>query len=187
MNRRLDHLTILSIVLLIVAGCAHAISRENQESALRDLTPESILRDFETYKGRLVLMGGEVIKTRNLKGETLIEVLQKPLSRSTDRPLENKDADGRFLVKYETFKDPYVFSQGREITIAGIVAGKDVSKIDHREYTYVVLQNRETHLWTERKEYYPGYPYGYPFGWYPYCPGWYPYHPWRYHPYYCPY
>jgi len=162
MNGRPDPLALLTLVLLVIGGCAHGISRENRQSALKDLTPESILQDFQTYKGRLVLIGGEIIKTRNLKDETLIEVLQRPLSRSTGRPLEDKPADGRFLVKYKEFKDPYVYGQEKEITVAGVVVGKEISKIGEREYTFVLLENRETHLWPERTDTYRDYPYGYP-------------------------
>jgi len=124
-------------------------------------------------------MGGEVIQTQNLEDETIIEVLQRPLSRGTDRPREDKEGDGRFLVRYKTFKDPYVFSQGRELTVAGIVVETKTSKIDHKSYTYPVLENRETHLWPEREEIPPSY-------WYPYHPWPYPYYPWPYHWYYGP-
>ena len=182
MNQSPRHLVILGLVILVTGGCVHGISRQNRQSALKNLTPQLILGDFKTYSGRLVLMGGEIIETRNLENESLIEVLQRPLGRNTDRPLEDKEADGRFLVKYKTFKDPYIFSQGREITVAGIVVGKEVSKIDQKEYTYVVLENRETHLWPEREDYYADYPY-----WYPYPPYWYPYYPWGYPRYYHPY
>jgi outer membrane lipoprotein len=173
MTERLVHLTLFGIGLLVLGGCAHAISRENRQSALTNLSPVAVLEDFETYKGRLVLMGGEIITTKNLASETRIELLQKPLSRITGRPLDDKNSNGRFIVKYKAFKDPYVFSQGRKITVAGIVAAKEVSKIDETEYTYLVLEDRETYLWPEQTDYYGAYPYGYPY--YPY---WYPYEPW---------
>jgi len=173
MKLTIRHLIALTMTVLIFGGCVHAISRQKRELALQGLTPESILRDFDAYQGKLVLMGGEIIETRNLENETLIEVLQRPLSRNTDQPLKDKDADGRFFARYPTFQDPYIFSQGREITVAGIVTGKRSSKIGEREYTYVVLENRETHLWPERMDYYEPYPY-----WYPAYPYWYPHYRW---------
>ena len=172
MDRRLGHLIIVSILILIIAGCAHAISRQNRKTALKDLTPESILEGFETCKGRLVLMGGEIIETRNLERETLIEILQKPLSRFTGRPIEKPTYGGRFLVRYDGFKDPAVFSKGREITVAGTVVGKEVSKIGDMRYTHVVLQDKETHLWPERIEYryiYPPFWWDYPWWCYARC------------------
>jgi outer membrane lipoprotein len=178
----LGHLIVVSAIVLAIGGCVHAISRQNRELALQGLTPESILRGFDIYRGKLVLMGGEIIETKNLEHETLIEVLQRPLSRNTDRPLQDEDADGRFFVTYPNFMDPYIYAQGREITVAGIVTEKKVSKIGQKDYTYVVLENRETHLWPERVDYYEPYPYGSPY-WYPYYPWWYyrPYYPRHYH------
>lgn len=176
MSRRICHLTILTLITSILAGCAYGISRQNRASALKNLAPRGILEEFETYKGKLVLMGGEIIKTSNLEKGTLIEVIQKPLSRFSDRPTTGQEYDGRFLVRYRSFKDPYVFSAGREITVAGIVADREVLTIDQREYTYVVLENRETHLWAELEEYPGGYPYTYPPPWwyYPPRPYWHP-------------
>ncbi len=170
MNGRIGYLMILSIIILVIGGCVRAISRQNRQLALRDLTPESILREFETYKGKLVLMGGEIIETKNLEKETSIEILQKPLSRFSDRPTEEPVYDGRFLVRYDGFRDPAVFSRRREITVVGIVVRKEVSRIGEMEYTYVVLQNRETHLWPKRMEYryvYPPFWWDYPWWWYP--------------------
>lgn len=182
MSGRAGRLILPFILSLLIGGCTHAISREYRVSALKGLTPDMILLDFSTYKGRLVLMGGEIIETRNLEKDTLIEVLQKPLSRNTEQPSQEKDADGRFWVKYKAFKDPYVFGKGREITVAGVVVGKEVSKIGEKEYTYVILENRETYLWKEREERYGYYGYPYPPYWYPYGP----WSPWYYHrhPYY---
>lgn len=176
---KMSHIILLGAIILNVSGCAHAISRQNRKLALEGLSPNSILQDFDAYRGRLVLMGGEIIQTKNLERETLIEVLQKPLSRNTGRPLEYKNGDGRFLVKYPAFKDPYIFGQGREITVAGVVIGKEISKIGEKQYVYVLLEDRETHLWPERTDYYEPYPY-----WYPYYPYWYPYYPWWHRHYY---
>jgi outer membrane lipoprotein len=164
---------ILSLIILILSGCSHPISRQNRLGVLQDLTPESLLRDLETYRGKLVLLGGEIIETRNLENETVIEILQRPLRRYNSRPLRGEDHDGRFLVRYETFKDPYIFSQGREMTVVGTVVGKEVSKIDQKSYTYVLLENRESHLWPEEAEYGGEHPYRYPPLWWD--PPWWPY------------
>ena len=172
MNGRMGCLVLMGLALAGLVGCAHAISRPNRQAALKSLTAESILQQFETYQGQLVLMGGEIIETKNLEKETIIEVLQKPLSQSSDRPVQRQEHNGRFLVRYDSFKDPYVFGKGREITVAGIVVGKEISKIGERDYTYLVLESRETYLWPERSDTHDEYFYGYP-----YPPLWW-YDPW---------
>lgn len=166
-------LAFLGMAMLIVGGCTHAISQANRQMALKGLTPRDILQDFDVYKGRLVLMGGEIIGTKNLAAETVIETLQKPLDRYTGRPKSGQEYGGRFLVRYQAFKDPYIHSKGRELTVAGIVAGTKMSRVGEKAYTYLVLENRETYLWPEQKEY-DRYPHEYPPWWYdPWWPYWY--------------
>jgi len=171
-------LAALAMISLIVSGCVHVISSSTRQSALKGLTPLTIIQDLETYTGRLVLMGGEIIGTRNLATETVIEILQRPLNRHTGRPKSSQEYGGRFLVRYGTFKDPYVYSKKRELTVAGVVAGTQTSLIGEKKYTHLVLKNRETYLWPEQKEY-ADYPHDYPPWWYdPWWPYWHrrPYH-----------
>jgi outer membrane lipoprotein len=176
---RMGSLAALAMIMLIVSGCSHAISRPNRQAAVKGLTPQHILQDFDAYKGKLVLMGGEIIGTQNLATETVIEILQRPLDRHTGRPKTAQEYGGRFLVRYGTFKDPYVYNKGRELTVAGMVAGTKMSLIGEKAYTHLVLENRETYLWPEQKEY-EGYPYDYPPWWYdPWWPYWYR-RPYRY-------
>ena len=178
-KERASFLTILGMAMLIVGGCTHAISQANRQTALRGLTPQDILQDFDAYKGKLVLMGGEIIATQNLAMETVIEILQRPLDRYTGRPKRGQEYGGRFLVRYNTFKDPYIYSKERELTVAGIVVGTEMSRIGEKAYTHLVLENRETYLWPEQKEY-EAYPYDYPPWWYdPWWPYWYR-RPYRY-------
>ncbi len=192
MKIRTTHLILLSLFIMFLSGCMHAISRQDRDAALANVTPDSILKDFENQKGKLVLMGGEIVETRNQGKEVVIEIMQKPLSHATDRPLENGRADGRFLVKYDESKDPAVYAKGRDITVTGTVVGKEVLKINQKEYTYLVLQNKETYLWPEHPASYgeyshplggrPAYPY--PLGGGPYTYPWeidYP-NPWNRYP-----
>ena len=192
MKIRTTHFILLSLFIMLLSGCMHAISRENREAAFAKVTPESILKDFENQKGKLILMGGEIVETRKMEKGAVIEIMQKPLSRSTDRPVENERADGRFLVKYNESKDPTVYAKGRDITVTGTVVGKEVSKINQKEYIYLVLQNKETYLWPEHSASYgdysqslgsrPAYPY--PLGGGPYTYPWesdYP-NPWNRYP-----
>jgi outer membrane lipoprotein len=180
MKIRITNPILLGLLIMLLTGCMHAISRQNREAALVDVAPESILKNFDNQKGKLVLMGGEIVEMRNQGKEAVIEIIQKPLSRSTDRPLENGRVDGRFLVKYSESKDPAVYAKGREITVVGTVVGKEGLKTNQKEYTYVVLQNRETYLWPEQPASYEGYyqslggrpAYPYPLGGGPYRYPW---------------
>jgi outer membrane lipoprotein len=172
-KERASFLTILGMAVLIVSGCTHVISQAHRQPALKGLSPQDILQNFGAYQGKLVLMGGEIIGTQNLATETVIEILQRPVNRHTGRPKTGQEYGGRFLVRYGTFKDPYIYKKGRELTVAGVVAGTELSLIGKKTYTHLVLENRETYLWPEQEEY-KGYPYDYPPWWYdPWWPYWY--------------
>jgi outer membrane lipoprotein len=146
----------------------------------RSVTFADLKRDPDAHKGKIVALGGVVLRARNLKDGTEIEVLQLPLSRydQPDYPLET--SQGRFMVLDPEHHDPAVLKD-RRITLVGEVIGKKISTIDEFEYTYPNLSARFIHVWTERRGtayappyyyppsyYYPGpYPYWYPpYGYY---------------------
>ncbi len=135
------------------------------------------MKDPDAYRGRVVLWGGEIIESKNLKEGTRVVVLQKDLNR-WGRPKESNKSQGRFIVLYPGYLDTAIYRRDREVTVAGEVIGQEGLPIDEIEYTYPVLSPRGIHLWSEeRKARYPYYPY--PWWWY------YPY--WSYrrlYPYY---
>ncbi|NIS70014.1 MAG: hypothetical protein GTO12_14050 [Proteobacteria bacterium] len=182
MKAKVSHVILFGLMVLILEGCAGAISKQTRETAIRHIGPESILLELENYEGKLVLMGGRIVETENREDGTVVKILQGPLSRYDDRPMDPSGPKRYFLVRYADFRDPELYRKGREITVAGTVAGKEVSKVDGIEQTHLMLQNRETHIWPHRRNYYwepprrtitrppPGYPRTY----------WHPSPYWRY-------
>ena len=155
-----------SLLLLNIMSCTHAISREARDMAVRDIPFQWIAENPERYRGALVIWGGEVIESKNLREGTLIEVLQRPLGRS-EKPDETKNSGGRFLVLYDAgFLDPSVFRRGTKITVAGVVEGKKVLqmggmvRMGEVNYSYPYLMAREIHLW-ESDRFMDQYPYPY--------------------------
>ena len=76
----------------------------------------------EAYKDSIVMLGGDILSTRNLTEGTLFEVLQKTLD-TTDRPLGTDRTEGLFMAFCEGSLDPAVYSKGRQVTLAGRVLG----------------------------------------------------------------
>ena len=67
----------LSIFLF---ACAPVISKETKESVDTSLTFNEVAQSPDTYKGKIVLWGGEIIQVLPQdNGTTLIEVLKWPL------------------------------------------------------------------------------------------------------------
>lgn len=183
MLKKYLHPLLLSLTLLLLPGCVYVITKEVRREVTKDLSLREVMKGPDAYRGKLVLWGGEIIESKNLKERTRVVVLQKDLNR-WGRPKESNKSQGRFIVLYPGYLDTAIYRRDREITVAGEVIGQEVLPIDEIEYTYPVLSPREIHLWREeRKARYPHYPYPwwwyYPYWsyrrWYRYCP-WYPYY-----------
>jgi len=141
-------LLLLTITALFISGCAHVISKESRSLAARKIPFQWIAQNPEGYKGIMVIWGGEIIETENLKEGTQIIVLQRPLARS-EQPAQDNKSGGRFLVLYKGFLDPAIYAKGRVITVAGIIEGEKVLPLGEGEYHYPCLNAHEIHLWTE--------------------------------------
>ena len=169
----------ISTVLLVLAltGCAHTISKGVLEEVDKSVSFEKLINDPEQYQGKMVLLGGVIIKTENKQDGTLIEVYQTELDYY-GKPINTDVSKGRFLALYNEFLDSEIYSKGREVTIAGIVKGQKVIKLGEIDYSYPYLVAQEVHLWKEEqpRKYSPYHldPL-YPFWWYPWYRGYGPY------------
>ncbi|HEY5594263.1 MAG TPA: Slp family lipoprotein [Nitrospiria bacterium] len=159
---------------LLIAGCMnyYAIPETMDKEIDRSVTFTDLKRDPEAHKGKTLALGGVVLRAKNLKDGTWIEVLQLPLNGydQPDYPLEA--SQGRFLILDPEHHDPAVL-QDRRITLVGEVIGKKVETIDEFEYAYPYLSARFIYIWPERRGYANAPPYYYPP--YYYYPGPYPY------------
>lgn len=142
---RKQHFWAVSLLALLFA-CAPVISKQSLREADESLTFQELIKDPERSKGKLMLLGGEIISNTVKEDETWMEVLQQPL----DWQLKPKDTDlshGRFLVHLAEFRDPAVYAPGRKITVLGKVQGKKILPLQEIMYSYPVLTAREIHLW----------------------------------------
>ena len=137
---------ILSIALFLAACGPKVIPKEIEEKIDKSLTFEEVQKNPEAYKGKRILVGGEIIETRNLKDKTEIEVLQKPLG--SDRgPLSVDESKGRFFLIHPAFLDPTVFRSGRRVTVVGVVEGSRVQNIGEAQKAYPTLESEHLYLW----------------------------------------
>jgi outer membrane lipoprotein len=169
------------IVLVLISGCAHAISRGVRKEVDKEVTFLELIKTPTAYEGKVVLLGGVIVNTINKEEGTLLEVYQTKLD-SEERPTDTDRSEGRFLALYEGYLDSEIYKQGRQVTIAGTVQGAKVKPLGEIEYHYPYLLVKEIHLWKEEEPIaYEPYPWG---GWYdPWYPwGW--YSPWWYHRHY---
>lgn len=138
-------LFLVSIGLL--SSCASA---PDFDTTLVDqtLTPKSIIAEPEQNLGKMILWGGTILDTRNLKDTTRLEVLAYPLDKS-HRPLLESIPLGRFIIMYNGYLEPATYAQGRLLTVLGKVSGSQSGKVGESTYTYVVIDSEQLHLWSQ--------------------------------------
>ncbi len=135
----------LVLTVLSFLGCAHVISQELRQSADKGITAAELFKNPDIHKGKMVILGGAIVHSLNMPDGTYIEVLQKPLDYR-GRPENTDISHGRFLILYDGYLDPAIYSQGREITVAGEVVGKRVQALGEIQYSYTLVKARELHL-----------------------------------------
>ncbi len=161
------------LLVLFLPGCAHVISKDLRAKADTSLTLSQVRKDPEAFKGKMVLWGGEIIETLNLRDATTqIEVFQKPLGWRGE-PRATLSSEGRFLILADQYIDPYIFRSGRKVTVMGEIIGSKTKPLGEMEYRYPLLANKQIHLWPEYVYSYDPYPYPLYDPWWYYGPRWY--------------
>jgi outer membrane lipoprotein len=143
----MKRLVVLFAGSLLLQGCTYAISPGMTERADKTLTFAQLqAADPDTFKGKLVILGGTIALISTTKEGTLIEVVQKPLD-FWGKPKRTNKTGGRFLLRYPGYLDAMIFAPGRQITVAAEVEGARSQALGEMEYSYPVLVAREIKLW----------------------------------------
>lgn len=175
---------ILSAVMIAISviGCVHVIPKETLREVDRNLSYAELHEAPKAHKGKVVLLGGVVVKAVNKEEGTLLEIYQTGIDGS-GKPIELDRSGGRFLAFYKGFLDSEVYCKGRQVTIAGAVEGERIGKLGELEYHYPYLVIRAIHLWRKERPYaYRPYPWSFRDPWWgdPWDPWYSPYWPYSY-------
>ncbi|MGE5809540.1 MAG: Slp family lipoprotein [Nitrospirota bacterium] len=142
---------VLSAVTLLLQCCTYAISPEMSARADKTISFEMIQADPDTFKGKLVILGGTIAQTSNTRQGTVIEVVQRPLDY-WGKPKRTDRTGGRFLVLSSRYLDSMIFAPGREITVAAEVEGTRSKALGEADYSYPVVAARELKLWERERK-----------------------------------
>lgn len=151
MKKNLLFLNVLIITVLVLAGCA-TTKTFNTEGIDLTLTPGRANMDSDALRGKVVLWGGVIIATTNLKDSTQIEILAYPLD-SSQRPMVEGQALGRFLAIQPGYLETTDYAQGRHITVTGALGGTRTGRVGESEYVYPVVNMNKHLLWSKEGEY----------------------------------
>jgi len=169
---------IILLAGLLMSSCTPVLSRNLISIGIFNDGLSEIKQAPDSYKGRLFIFGGIIVKTETTKEGSLIEAIFVPVN-SLGYLKSYTTSGGRFLALYKSREilDPLIFSQKREISLAGEFMEIRKGKIGEMDYDYPLFEIKEIHLWEEVKErdyYYYYMP--------PPAPYWYyrhgPYDPW---------
>lgn len=140
-------LKLIALILLIISlsSCAHVISAELLERSDRTTSTRSLFEDPNFSKGKVVILGGNIVGSLNTGEGTYIEVVQKELS-SKGKPKFTDISDGRFLILYDGYLDTAIYSKGRLVTVAGEVMGSKVRPLGEIDYSYLLIRSLELYL-----------------------------------------
>ncbi len=140
-------------ILLLTPGCA-SLSGQSEPDLPRpvQIAFTQVKEAIDTYKGQPATFGGKVLGARRLKEGTRIEILQLPLTSSSQPTTDLNKSQGRFVALQKQFLDPATIPPGTFVTITGEVAGSLTMPLDETEYTYPLLYITNLRVWAEDDE-----------------------------------
>ena len=106
-----------------------------------------MLTSPDSYRGRLILLGGEILKSKRLKEGTQVELLQLPLNKDQEPTTDLTRSQGRVLVLHQASLDPATLTPGMLVTFVGEVSGAMTEKMDEVDYRYPTLTVKHWYVW----------------------------------------
>jgi len=145
---------LLVVMAVMAAGCATSVIPETLAPQIdQAVTFNQIVESPDSYRGKIVVLGGEILKAKALKGGTQLEVLQLPLDSDQEPVTDRMESKGRFLAVQKEFLDPATIAEGTRVTVVGEVTGSIVDKMDEADYRFPTLDVKHLHRWdTKRAE-----------------------------------
>lgn len=135
----------------LLISCAHVVPKEIRKDIDKNLTPQMVFKDPESYRGCIVMLGGLILATAHTKDATYIEVLERPLD-IRGRPEDRDLSRGRFTIRYDGYLDPAIYTKGKLITAVGELSGTKPGKIGEMEYRYPLIVSKNIYLFEKPKD-----------------------------------
>jgi outer membrane lipoprotein len=145
------HRMLLMMVALI--GCSSqppVVPSEFQSQIDPSLSFHDLQTTPQTYRGRTMLLGGEILSAKRVKEGTEFEILQLPVTKD-DPPADRRtESEGRFLALNRGELDPAALPAGTRVTMVVEVTGEEVRRLDESSYRYPTLDVKHLYVWDDR-------------------------------------
>ncbi len=144
---RIDMRIPIFVILLpaLLAGCAGQ-GGEKSRSAPRVPTPALVSEQPGRHTGTLIEWGGIIVRSRNLKRHSELEILAFPLRRN-GRPERELPPLGRFVGIRPGYIESVNFTPGRLVTVIGPILGVRDGKIGETAYRFPEMEIEDAYLW----------------------------------------
>ena len=159
------------LMSFFIVSCA-VISPQIRDESIGPIPFKTLMQETDRFKGKTAILGGYILETQNLADKSIVKVLQTPLGLG-ENPKYKDMSEGRFIILQKGFLDPEIYQKGRKITVAGIIVGKTIEKVNHFAQPCLEIESREIYLWPKDEYYYPQPYYSpwynpFPYYWRPY-------------------
>ena len=148
---RMQKIVEFFILSMLLYGCTYAISPSMTAQADKTITFEMLQADPDTFKGKIIILGGVISQVTTTKEGTILEVIQKPLDY-WGKPKQTTRTEGHFLVLYPGYLNTMDYTNGREITVAAEVEGTRSSALGETDFDYPLVLSKELKLWEKERQ-----------------------------------
>jgi starvation-inducible outer membrane lipoprotein len=114
----------LGFVLWGLAGCTSVVPEALRGEVDRGLTYALLAQDPEGYRGRTVVVGGEVLRVRPAGRDLVLTLTERPLSPVDESPMLGRASGGDLVVQVPGAARAE-FREGFAITVVGVVLGRE--------------------------------------------------------------
>jgi outer membrane lipoprotein len=130
---------LLLLCVLLLGACS-----STQQFVDTGPTPSEVVGSGTV--GGQVHWGGQIIKVKNLRDHSLVEVLAFPLN-SDGRPQLGETPLGRFIVEQDGFLEPKEYARDRLLEVRGLHEGFTDGQVGDAAYRYPVVTAQQLQLW----------------------------------------
>ena len=140
-------LCLFLLLFITLTGCQAWISEQVRSTADDETLFEEIFENPNSHKGKIIVLGGEVLQLQYQEQKTEVEFAEIPLYKG-GHPALGFDPGQRFFVVFPHRLDPYLFKKGKVMTLAGRVVGtKTVQGADYPLFSY-----EDAYVWDKLRE-----------------------------------
>ena len=126
--------------LLSSCSGSKVIPPELEEQIDKSVSFSEVQASPQSFQGRTILLGGEVLASRRVRDGVELEILQLPVN-DDDPPVDRRsESQGRFLALDRGGADPASFPPGTRLTLVGAVSGDDTRRLDESTYRYPTVE-----------------------------------------------